>query len=74
MVGTWILNEAGRDVQKRYRIIEEREVYEYNVTLYEPTFGWSLAFAQHIDTFLKLKAEASGYTVLVQCLTVKIAK
>ena len=39
MVGTWILNEAGRDVRKRYRIIEEREVYEYNVTLYEPTFG-----------------------------------
>ncbi len=39
MVGTWILNEASRDVQKLYRIIEEREVYVYNITLYEPTSG-----------------------------------
>jgi hypothetical protein len=36
-------------------------MYEYQVTQYDKQTGeWGL-FAHYIDTFLKLKAEASGY-------------
>jgi hypothetical protein len=37
------------------------KVYEYKVTHYEPQRGRGGLFAEYIDTFLKLKAQASGY-------------
>ena len=37
------------------------EVYEYEVTQYDPTTGRSGLFVEYINTFLKLKAEATGY-------------
>ena len=43
------------------------EVYEYRVTQYDPQTGTGGLFVQYIDTFLKLKAEASGYPSWVQC-------
>jgi hypothetical protein len=46
--------------------VEVHEVYEYQVTRYDPQNGdWG--FAEYINTFLKLKAEASGYPNWVQC-------
>jgi hypothetical protein len=36
-------------------------VYEYAVTRYDPQTGEGGLFVQYINTFLKLKAEASGY-------------
>jgi len=36
-------------------------VYEYRVTCYGPETGEGGIFANYIDTFLKLKTEASGY-------------
>ena len=44
------------------------EVYGYQVTLYDPETVKGGLFAQYIDTFLKLKSEASGYPSWVQCL------
>ena len=43
--------------------MELHEVYEYQVTQYDPQTG---NFAQYTNTFLKLKAEASGYPSWVQ--------
>ena len=37
------------------------EVYEYKVTQYDPATGHGVFFVEYINTFLKLKAEASGY-------------
>jgi hypothetical protein len=38
---------------------------EYNVTRYDPDTRDSVLFAGYIDTFLKMKEEASGYTACV---------
>jgi hypothetical protein len=37
------------------------EVYEYEVTKYDPHTREVVLFADYINTFLKFKAEASGY-------------
>jgi hypothetical protein len=48
-------------IDKVYKILEMHEIYEYQVTQYDPTTGRGGLFVEYIDTFLKLKAEASGY-------------
>ena len=51
---------------KGYKLLEVNEVYEYQVTQYDPQTGNGGLLAQYIDTFLKVKAETSGYPSLVQ--------
>jgi hypothetical protein len=41
--------------------LEIQEVFEYKVTRYESVTGDGGLFVAYINTFLKLKAEASGY-------------
>ena len=41
--------------------MEILEIYEYQVTRYDPKTGNGGIFAEYIDTFFKLKQEASGY-------------
>jgi hypothetical protein len=67
LIGTWVLDEIRLAVQHGYEVVEVHEVYEYQVTRYDPQTGDGGLFAQYINTFLKLKAEASGYTNWVQC-------
>jgi hypothetical protein len=55
------LDEIKLAVQKGYRLVKLHEVYECQVTKYDPETQEGGHFAQYIDTFLKLKAEASGY-------------
>ena len=61
MTGTWVMEKLRLAVEKGYRIIEIHEVYEYQVTQYDPESGEGGLFVDYINTFLKLKAEASGY-------------
>ena len=61
LTGTWVLDEIRLAVQKGYKLVEVHEVYGHQVTQYDPQRGNGGLFAQYIDTFLKLKAEASGY-------------
>jgi hypothetical protein len=42
-------------------VSEVIEVYKYNVIEYDPTTGEGGLFVQYINTFLKLKADVSGY-------------
>jgi hypothetical protein len=49
-------------VQKGYIVLEIHEVYEYNDTRYDPETREGGLFVGYVDTFLKLKAEASGYS------------
>jgi hypothetical protein len=59
--GTWVIDEVRLAVDKGYKILEILEVYEYQVTCYDPATGTGGHFVDYIDTFLKLKQEASGY-------------
>jgi hypothetical protein len=55
------MDEVQLAVNKGYRILEVQEVYEYAVTQYDPSTCEGGLFAEYINTFLKLKAEASGF-------------
>jgi len=59
--GTWVIVQIRLAVDKGYKILEILEVYEYQVTRYDPETGNGGLFAEYIDTFVKLKQEASGY-------------
>jgi len=61
LTGTWILDEVRLAVEKGYRILEIYEVYEYQVTQYKRETGEGVLFVNYINTFLKIKAETSGY-------------
>ena len=53
-------------IQKGYQVLDILEVYEYEVTKYDPHTRAGSLFAEYINTFLKLKAEASGHTAWVR--------
>jgi len=55
------MDEVRLAVEKGYRILEIYEVYEYEVTQYNPETGEGVLFVDYINTLMKLKAEASGY-------------
>jgi hypothetical protein len=61
LTGKWVMDEVRLAVEKGYRILEIYEVYEYRVTRYDPHTGEGGLFVDYINTFLKLRAEASGY-------------
>jgi len=46
---------------QRVTVLEIHEVYEYAVTQYDTASGEGGLFVEYINTFLKLKAEASGF-------------
>jgi len=60
------MDEVKLAVQKGYRILEIHEVYEYQLTQYNPKTGEGRLFVNYINTFLKLKSETSGYPGWVQ--------
>jgi len=66
MSGTWVIDDVRLAAEKGYKIFEIYEVYEYQVTRYNPETGERGLFVQYINTFLKLKGEASGYPSWVQ--------
>jgi len=55
------MDELRLTVEKGYSILEIYEVYEYQVTQYNPETGEGGLFVDYINNFFKLKAEASGY-------------
>ena len=54
LTGTWVMVEVRLAVEKGYRILEIYEVYEYQVTQYNPETGEGGLFVASINTFLKL--------------------
>jgi hypothetical protein len=64
---TWVLDEIRLAVQHGYEHVDVHEVYIYQVTRYDPQTGDGVHFAEHINTFLKLKAEPKGCLNWVQC-------
>lgn len=60
-VGTYIAEELRIAVDKGYKIIEIYEAWEYQMTKYDKVTNEGGIFAEYINTFLKIKTEASGY-------------
>jgi hypothetical protein len=59
--GTCVIDEVRLALEKGYRVKEIHEIYEYRVTRYNRETCDGGLFVEYINTFLKLKAEASGY-------------
>ena len=61
MTGAWVTDKFRLAVDKGFRILDMSEVYEYQVTRYDPETREGGLFADYTNTFLKLNAETSGY-------------
>jgi hypothetical protein len=61
LVGTWVIYDVRRAVENIYQLVEVYEVYEYEVTQYDPQKNEGVIFIEYINTFLKLKTEGSRY-------------
>jgi hypothetical protein len=64
--GTRAIVEVRLAVAKGYKILEIQEMYQYEVTQYNPKTGDGSLLVEYINTFLKLKAEASKYPSWIQ--------
>ena len=60
--GTWVSDELQKAVQLGYTLLKVYEVWQYDtITKYDPCTGDGGLFAQYMNTFMKIKMEASGY-------------
>jgi hypothetical protein len=61
LTGTMVMDEVRLAVQKDYKFLEVYEVFKYQSTHYDPQSRKVGLFVDDINTFLKLKAVASGF-------------
>ena len=66
IVGTWVVDEVCKAVEKGYVLVDVFEFWEYRVTRYSKSNNSGGLFAQYVNMFLKLKQESSGYPSWVQ--------
>ena len=68
LIGVWCTPEIAKAREKGYKIIKIYEVYHYeHSSQYDPATRKGGLFAEQVDLFLKLKAQASGYPEGVIC-------
>ena len=74
--GTWVSVELQKAVQIGYTLLSVYEVWQYDtLTKYDPSTGDGGLFAQYMNTFIKIKMEASGvHHVNDECLYVSYKK
>lgn len=62
LTGTWCTPEIQMAVSKGYSILKIYEVYHFEQSsMYDQTTGEGGLFAKYVNTFLKIKQEASGF-------------
>uniref|UniRef100_A0A8W8JGF1 DNA-directed DNA polymerase n=1 Tax=Magallana gigas TaxID=29159 RepID=A0A8W8JGF1_MAGGI len=62
ITGTWCTPEIQMAVKKGYNILKIYEVYHFEQSSqYDPLTGAGGLFAEYVNTFLKIKQEASGF-------------
>jgi hypothetical protein len=67
LLGTWVVDEVSKACCKGYVVKKVYEVWHYENTLqYDPLDQEGGLFSKYINTFLKLKQEASGWPNWVQ--------
>ena len=60
--GTWVSDELQKVVDIGYTLLKVYEVWHYDtITPYDPNTGDCGLFTQYMNTFMKIKREASGY-------------
>lgn len=59
--GTYVADELREAVNNGYEILQIYEAWEYNTVKYDVESGTGGIFSEYINTFLKIKTEASGY-------------
>ncbi|XP_031789027.1 uncharacterized protein LOC116417974 [Nasonia vitripennis] len=59
--GTWVADELRKAIELGYTITEIFVIWQYSMTEFDPLTGEGGLFAGYIDTFLRLKQEASGF-------------
>jgi DNA polymerase type B, organellar and viral len=67
LLGVWVACEIKLSLEFGYTIIEIFEIWKYETVQYDPVTKSGGLFSNYMDTFLKLKQEASGYPV--NCIT-----
>ncbi|XP_031330124.1 uncharacterized protein LOC116182909 [Photinus pyralis] len=60
-VGTFVADELRKAIAKNYKILDVFEIWEYEMNVYDKQTKQGGLFSRYIDTFLKLKQEASGW-------------
>ncbi|XP_055856072.1 uncharacterized protein LOC129919242 [Episyrphus balteatus] len=67
LVGTWVIDEVNKAVEKGYIILNIFEIWEYNVVQYNPDKNSDDGlFTSMMNKFLKIKQEASGWPKNIQ--------
>ncbi|XP_055840374.1 uncharacterized protein LOC129907904 [Episyrphus balteatus] len=62
LVGTWVIDEVNKAVEKGYIMLNIFEIWEYNVVQYNPDKNSDDGlFTSMMNKFLKIKQEASGW-------------
>ncbi|XP_037906182.1 uncharacterized protein LOC119648487 [Hermetia illucens] len=61
ITGTWVIPEVSRAIKNGYKVQEVYEVWKYDFTQYDPITKSGGLFADYVNTFLKIKQEASGW-------------
>ncbi|XP_015600909.1 uncharacterized protein LOC107270419, partial [Cephus cinctus] len=64
--GTWVSVELQKAVGMGYIITKIEEIWQYEVSQYDPSTRIGGLFVDYIDTFLKVKQESSGW--LIACI------
>lgn len=59
--GTYVSNELRVAVEKGYKIVTIFEAWDYKLTKYNPITKSGGLFTGYVNTFLKIKTEASGF-------------
>jgi len=61
LTSRWVSDEVRLALDKGYKILEIYEVYDYQVTQYNPETSDGGLFVDYINKFFKLKAGAGFY-------------
>ncbi|XP_032688843.1 uncharacterized protein LOC116852503 [Odontomachus brunneus] len=59
--GAWVSCELRKAIEKGYRVTSVSEIWNYEITQYDPVTWRGGLFAKYINCFLQLKQEASGW-------------
>ncbi|XP_033756183.1 probable DNA polymerase [Pecten maximus] len=62
ITGTWVTDELKTAIRKGYRLLETYEVWHFeSISQYDTVLKTGGVFTEYVNTFLKLKQEASGW-------------
>ena len=61
-IGTWVTDEVKKALQIGYQIVRIYEIWHFDhISQYDPNTKTGGLFTEYVNTFLKLKQEASGW-------------